>query len=618
MRKRLFTIVNVILALFAVVLITINWVFAPEFYSSIVSWFGPILFLICGVTAIVAIAVLARFLYKQPYGGVMVYILITLLLVSYGTAMMHHTIQQRVHRYIQQLVDQTSNLVKVEVDSRLHFRLFGLIDLAKQWSEGGSGVDRSAWMKEAERVYDFFPGYQSLEWVDEDGLIQWVWPQGSDLTSQSFLSTIEPRRTAAMNLAKERRESTVSQTVSFVQGGQGFVAFVPIYYRNAFFGYIAGKITYQALFSHIFSEDVIPLYNIRVSTDQGVVFQRGEASSDIEKRWEHSFSINFHGLNLHLEVWPTHQLIGREGRYIPRALILLGILFMAVIVLAGGIVVVMQRYTDDVEGKNEQLQHEMDDRKKAEEAREQMKMALMQAQKLEAIGTLAGGIAHNFNNILYSIKGYAQMVRDDLEPDTQQHKNLGQILEASGRAEELVKSIMSFSRQESYKFDTIQMKDVINSTFNLMKPTLPATVEIRADIRLDKEKVHGNHTQLQQVFMNIIRNAVDAMNGAGVITISAKEIKLSRQLRAAYPNLTYSRYIEIKIADTGGGIDESVLQRIFEPFYTTKEVGKGTGLGLATSLSIVHDHQGEIIVESEAGEGTTFTILLPELQSMGE
>lgn len=261
---------------------------------------------------------------------------------------------------------------------------------------------------------------------------------------------------------------------------------------------------------------------------------------------------------------------------------------------------------------NQELEREIIERKIAEESEEKLEAALLQGQKLQAIGTLAGGIAHDFNNLLYAILGYVELARDDLAEDSITYKNLGKVLEAGHRGQELVARILAFSRRQPHHQDPLKLNAVIESALSLLRPTIPASVDILFEPDFDPT-IMGNQTQLHQVIVNLITNAVDAMDDAGTITIKTSQINKDDPVLKNFPQTLPQNYCKIEISDTGHGIEQSLLERIFEPFFTTKEVGKGTGLGLSIVHSIIKEHQGEITVASEPGTGTTFTILIPEL-----
>jgi len=252
------------------------------------------------------------------------------------------------------------------------------------------------------------------------------------------------------------------------------------------------------------------------------------------------------------------------------------------------------------------------ERNQAEEAKQQLEKALLQGQKLQAIGTLASGIAHDFNNILYAIMGYVQMAEEDVEKNSIVHKNLGKVLEASKRGQELISRILAFSRRQQHERKPLLLRQTIESVLSLLRPTIPAGTQITMTAENDGYWVLGNQTQLHQVIVNIINNAVDAMDGEGTVTIHLDHVLATDPMLSQFPGIAANRYCKITIKDTGSGMDQATIARIFDPFFTTKEVGKGTGLGLATVHAIVKEHQGEIIVNSQLGSGTSFAILLPE------
>lgn len=260
---------------------------------------------------------------------------------------------------------------------------------------------------------------------------------------------------------------------------------------------------------------------------------------------------------------------------------------------------------------NEELQHEIHERMSLEESRQKLEIALLQGQKLQAIGTLAGGIAHDFNNILYAIIGYVELSLADLPKGDQSTENLKKVLAGAKRGQDLVSRILSFSRRQHHDLVPLNVNQVIESVLSLLKPTVPASVEIVYQSGFDGE-IKANQTQLHQVLVNLINNAVDAMDGEGKITIKTERIPQGDKLLMKFPEMLEKNYCRIDVTDTGSGMDPATMKRIFEPFYTTKEVGKGTGLGLSIVHSIIKDHQGEITVSSKLGEGTTFSILLPE------
>lgn len=236
---------------------------------------------------------------------------------------------------------------------------------------------------------------------------------------------------------------------------------------------------------------------------------------------------------------------------------------------------------------------------------------LHQAQKMESLGTLAGGIAHDFNNILGAILGNIEIALVDLESQHPAQAALREIQEASLRARDLVRQILTFSRRRPQQLENIALKPILEETFRLLRATLPAGVELRQDLAEAPFYVHADATQLQQVVMNLCTNAWHALHGsAGQIVIGLDTTDVDAADARAH-GLDAGAYAHLWVKDTGSGMDARTLERVFEPFFTTKSTGQGTGLGLSVVHGIVAAHHGSITVDTVLGEGSTFHVRLP-------
>jgi PAS domain S-box-containing protein len=248
----------------------------------------------------------------------------------------------------------------------------------------------------------------------------------------------------------------------------------------------------------------------------------------------------------------------------------------------------------------------------AEEERLRLEEQLRQAHKLEAIGTLASGIAHEFNNVLCSIVGYGEMTLSELPSDTIAHANLRQILLAADRAKHIVRQILAFSRRDAVRCRHVRIDAVVNEALELVVKTFPASIEVRREISADAGKVLADPTQLQQIVINLCANALHAMRaGGGTLSISLDTVVVDEQLSSAHVGPPSGAYALLTVKDTGHGMEPEVLARIFDPFFTTKASGEGTGLGLAVVHGIVQRIGGSIFAESACGKGTTFRVYLP-------
>lgn len=230
---------------------------------------------------------------------------------------------------------------------------------------------------------------------------------------------------------------------------------------------------------------------------------------------------------------------------------------------------------------------------------------------MESIGTLAGGIAHDFNNILSSVIGYTELALDAVDKETPIADDLHEVYSAGLRAKDLVQQILTFARQSDEKLKPIQVNIIIKEVLKFIRSAIPTTIEIKQNIESDS-LVMGNSTQIHRIVMNLCTNAAHAMeNEGGTLEILLKDITLDRAVRRGTSHLQPGNYIEIKVSDTGDGIDPQVIDKIFDPYFTTKKPGDGTGMGLAMVHGIVETYGGKIFVESRLGKGTIFTIYLP-------
>ncbi|OPY68162.1 MAG: Blue-light-activated protein [Syntrophorhabdaceae bacterium PtaU1.Bin034] len=241
-----------------------------------------------------------------------------------------------------------------------------------------------------------------------------------------------------------------------------------------------------------------------------------------------------------------------------------------------------------------------------------LEQQLVRAQKMEAIGTLASGIAHDFNNIVTAILGFTDLVIDDIPEGTKTRRRLGYVREAGLRARDLIKQILSFSRQNDTGRKPVKLAPIVKETLKLIKASIPATIEIRQSISSDGRSVLADPVQIQQILMNLCTNAAHAMREhGGVLEVSLTALEFESASYFPQPGMAPGPYFRMTVADTGCGMDSSMLERIFDPFFTTKKPEEGTGLGLAVVQRIVKSYGGAITVTSEPGKGSSFEVFLP-------
>ena len=264
--------------------------------------------------------------------------------------------------------------------------------------------------------------------------------------------------------------------------------------------------------------------------------------------------------------------------------------------------------------QNETLEKKVEERTKELAKYERQ---LQQVLKIQAIGTLAGGIAHDFNNILFPIVGYTELTMDEVSEDSVAHKNLEEILKAAHRAKNLVQQILTFSRQSDQERKPIKAQNIITEALRLLRASIPASIEIIHKIQDDCGHIMGDPTQIHQVIMNLCTNAYQAMQDkGGKLEVILTEIDVGYEEMIDKVGMQPGKHLRLLVKDEGCGMEASVLDRIFEPYYTTKEQGKGTGLGLSVIHGIVKNHRGDITVKSTPGKGTIFQVYLPLIEDV--
>ena len=252
-------------------------------------------------------------------------------------------------------------------------------------------------------------------------------------------------------------------------------------------------------------------------------------------------------------------------------------------------------------------------RKQAESEKRKLEKKLLQAQRMESIGTLAGGIAHDFNNILGAVIGYAELIQDEGSGlNRRQQSYLDQVLKAADRARQLVVQILTFSRQSESRKRAIRVTPIVEEAIELLHASIPTSIEIRQKYEAENDTIIADPTQIYQIVINLYTNSAQAMSGErGLIEVKLSNVILDEEFVTLHPEVEPGPYLELTIKDTGHGIDQKILERIFEPYFTTKETTKGTGLGLSVVHGIVMHHHGCILAESRVGKGTRFRVYFP-------
>ncbi|HWU90288.1 MAG TPA: ATP-binding protein [Kofleriaceae bacterium] len=264
-----------------------------------------------------------------------------------------------------------------------------------------------------------------------------------------------------------------------------------------------------------------------------------------------------------------------------------------------------------------ELERESDERRRAEEALRRVQEQLLQAQKMEAIGRLAGGVAHDFNNLLTVVLSYASLLLPTFEPGDRRREYIEEVKRAGERGAALTQKLLAFSRQQVIEGKVLDLARIVGEMDAMIQRLVGEDVTVEAIIAPDLGRIMADESSIEQVILNLVINARDAMPGGGKLTIEARNVDLDEGYALEHLGGIRGAHVLLAISDTGVGMDKATQQRIFEPFFTTKPMGKGTGLGLATVFGIVKQAGGNIWVYSEPGQGTTFKVYLPRTDEAG-
>ena len=249
--------------------------------------------------------------------------------------------------------------------------------------------------------------------------------------------------------------------------------------------------------------------------------------------------------------------------------------------------------------------------RQAEEERSKLNAQLLQAQKLESLGNLAGGIAHDFNNILTSIIGFTEIALYDVEKGSKVEESLQEVYKAGKRAKDLVKQILTFARRSDEELKPVKVKPIVKEVLGFLRSSIPTTIEIKQNIK-SESSIMGNPTQLQQVLINLCTNAAKAMEEkGGTLEVELEDVRFDTYDAVPVQEMKRGEYIRLSVSDTGTGISPEAIGSLFEPYYTTKALGEGTGLGLALVHGIVESYGGKVEVKSELGKGSVFSVYAP-------
>jgi signal transduction histidine kinase len=505
------------------------------------------------------------------------------------------------------IIELQAEHVANDIKIQFELRISALKHMAKHLQEGPE-LSRADWQNNVMEFMGNYGEFQAIALFDSTLKKPLTYPANTPAIDELFRNMIHHYGDAIHNL--KTLQPWLSPAMSNDAGQPTLFIVVPLKTPNTR--------TQEYLISMINIQNAM---NLQLSHDDYVttiyvndqLIYKDTPTLPLGKTVRKPLILDMYGAKWKIYVQPSAHLVSVIKTQLPNIALLLGISIAILFTVATRLAQLARYRAKSLDEINQDLKVEIAERMQAEDSKQKLEKELLHGQKLQAIGTLAGGIAHDFNNILYAIIGYVEMARDDVAQDSLVYNNLGKVLEASHRGQELIAHILAFSRRQHHELKPVAIKSAIESVLSLLKPAIPASVVIDFKDDLSEDfTILGDQTRLHQIIVNLFNNAVDAMDGEGTVTIKLGLVPMNDDLLQQFPDIRHCKYCRIDLIDTGHGIDQNTIGRIFEPFFTTKEVGKGTGLGLATVHTTVKEHHGEIVVSSQLGIGTSFIILLPE------
>jgi len=503
--------------------------------------------------------------------------------------------------------DQAS-LVKTKTESELRARILPLERLAGRW-EARDKLEEEEMHSDASLVMSGYPAYQAIEWVDSTLHVVWAAPeQGNEADAGADLGLV-PGLSATLQSATHTLNTVIAPRVSLRQGGRGFLICVPVNGKQLH-GFLVGVFRYRDLLSTVL-DDVAPDYWVAVYDDTESVYSRTVDNPPPGARYVQEASIEFEHLTWRGVVWPKAGAVAYTQTPLPTVVFGGGILMAMVLAFAVYQAETAQLNVRKLAAANRELEKEI-------AGREQAEAALRQAQKMEAIGRLAGGVAHDFNNLLMVIRGQAALSQNNIGLGTTVRRELGEIVKAADRASSLTRKLLAFGRRQVLQPRVLDLNALVTQVAEILPPVLGEDIRVHMDLDPELGRVRADSAQFEQVIMNLVFNARDAMRRGGQLTITTANCHLDDAWTHTHPGVNPGPYVMLAVRDTGHGMDEETQSHIFEPFFTTKDPSKGTGLGLATVYGTVNQSGGCITVSSKLGLGTTFQIYLPQVEESVE
>jgi signal transduction histidine kinase len=500
-------------------------------------------------------------------------------------------------------------LVKSKMESELEARVLPLELLSDRWG-ASSQVDFEKMESDTALAISTYPAYQAVEWVDPTYHVRWVVPlKGNEADLGSNLGA-DQRQRVALQAAKDSGRVMATRPVDLRQGGPGVLVCVPVVREGKLSGFLLGVFRDRDLIDSII-RDAADDYWVAVSDGDEQIYRREGATPPGKDAPAQEVDIKFQQLTWRAQVWLAPEKPAYPRSALPEVTLIGGLVMAAWIAITAYAAETARLRAQEVAAAHDDLKREIAGREHAEEV-------LRDAQKMEAIAQLAGGVAHDFNNMLMVIRCQAEVSLNGLGPEDPLRQELNEIVRTSDRASSLTRQLLAFGRKQVLYPRRLNLNNVIIQMAALLPPVLGVDINLELDLDSDLGTVKADSSQIEQIVMNLVFNARDAMPDGGGLTIQTKNTLLGETWQAGHPEVRSGPHVMLTVHDTGRGMDEVTQSHIFEPFFTTKDRNRGTGLGLASVYGTVRQSGGCVTVSSKLGEGTTVQIYLPRVEGAAD
>lgn len=500
-------------------------------------------------------------------------------------------------------------LVKSKMESELKARVLPLELLRERWG-ASSQLDFVQMESDTVLAMNGYPAYQAAEWVDPTFHVQWVVPKEGNEADLGADLGADQRRFEALEAAKNSGRVMATRSVDLRQGGRGVLVCVPVSRNGQLSGFLLGVFRDQDLLDSIL-QDVAPDYWVAVSDGDEQIYRRKGATAPWKDAPAQEVNIEFQQLAWRAQVWLAPEKSAYPRSALPQVTFVGGLVMAVWIAITAYAAETARLRAQEVEDAHEELKREIAGREHAEEG-------LRDAQKMEAVARLAGGVAHDFNNMLMVIRCQAELSQNRLGPENPLRRELKDIVQTSDRASSLTRQLLAFGRKQVLRPRILNLNNVVTQLAALLPPVLGVDIDLVLDLDPELGAVKADSSQIEQVIMNLVFNARDALKDGGGLTIRTENIHLDETWIVGHPEVQSGPHVILTVSDTGCGMDKHTLSHMFEPFFTTKDRSTRTGLGLASVYGTVRQSGGCVTVSSKLGEGTTFQIYLPRVEGVVE